>query len=788
MQRIASRIEAVTVYRAGALVTRVAVLEGEALAALASGATSAGLGEFQLVNLPLSLEDGSVRVRFEPCASASDAAARAALPVAVDARVALDVPEVAESPEPARSEALRAALIEEERVRDQIAQVERALERIAALELAPRPEGEEGAPPPASPMASRLAMLSFRSERQSALGARKRELQDDLRRASERRAELEERERRASSARQIEEHELRKSVVVRVRAGQAQAARLVLSYHVPGARWAPAYSIRFDRSLREADLSMRAVVCQGTGEDWSGVSLLLSTAQPQRWTELPELRSIRIGRMQPPPARTGWRPPPDDRDALYGDYDRAFGPPAPAGAGVGGRAGAAARPAPTGEVAAAYDEGHTTGMYQAPADAYADKFQESLGGDFDDEMDEAPARYDEGQTSPARGGIPGTFREGDTQPARVPPMPPAMARSSAPPPPPQAAPFMDIARSKKMKPEAPMPKRRRSFTAPAPGAALFGSVADGGGGSATEIMATAELRVASELLAYGSLRMPPPGAGGRGKLAPASGGELYLRELSRLEVRISVDVFAAIAHAAEHARSVVRKPLPPRHAVPRDEDGFDYAYPAEAPVDIPSDRSFHALPLSQHKVSGRSRYVVVPRETRDVFRFVEIASPLSAPLLPGPADVYIGEDFLVTTDVRATPPRGSLRLGLGVEQGIKVSRNTSFEERATGLMRGSLALRHHIRIEVANRLERAALVEVRERIPVPAIEDDSDVEVAALEASPPWQPYEQEDAPVRGAHYWLVELAPGEEQPLSAHYEVRIAGKHELVGGNRREA
>ena len=64
------------------------------------------------------------------------------------------------------------------------------------------------------------------------------------------------------------------------------------------------------------------MVGQATGEDWSGVALTLSTASPQQWTELPELKSRRIGRRQPPPAKTGWRPPPVGADELYADYDR----------------------------------------------------------------------------------------------------------------------------------------------------------------------------------------------------------------------------------------------------------------------------------------------------------------------------------------------------------------------------------------------------------------------------------------------------------------------------------
>lgn len=774
MQRIASRIDAVTVYRTGALVSRVAALE-----VVGTELPSA----VQIVDLPLSLEDGSLRVRVEAMEGMEGS-----LPEAADVRVALGVPDPEGAPAPVEPESLRAARVEEERVREEIAQVERALERLAQVAMPARPQGRRGHPPPASPTAARIELLAFRSARTRVLHERRRALHEELRRADEHRAELEERERRASSARQAKEHELRKSAVVRLRPGTARAARLVIEYLVPGARWAPSYSIRFDRSLARAEVAVRAVVCQRSGEDWHGVRLLLSTAQAQRWTELPELRSIRVGRVQAQPARTGWRPAPTGADALYADYDRAFGGPGrppvslPAPAPV--RAAAVPRQVPPGERVdrsgtAAFDEGHTTGEYEI----------DELAGDYMSE-------FDDDRTSPGRAGVPepvGMFREEKTEPARMMSMPAAPAPFMSAPP--AAGAMMGGIASYAAPQGMEMAKSRGRLSRSSPAKKEgYGGGRDRGGGApgmagpGDDEPAPTELRAAPELLAYGSLRMPRPADARRGGLVRVDDRELYVDFLVQLRVHVEIDVLAAVSRAVLRARQIVRQPLPPRHVAPRDEDGFDYAYRAEAPLDIPSDGAFHALPLSQHQAPARPRYVVVPRETRDVFRFVEIDSPIDAPLLPGPADVYIGEDFLVTTDVRATPPRGVLRLGLGVEQGIKVSRNTAFEEKTAGLMRGSLALRHEIRVAVANRLERPALVEVRERIPVPAIEDDSDIDVVMIDMRPTSQSYDQTDAPIRGGRRWELEIAPGKETEISAIYEVRIAGKHELIGGNRREA
>ncbi len=78
-------------------------------------------------------------------------------------------------------------------------------------------------------------------------------------------------------------------------------------------------------------------------------------------------------------------------------------------------------------------------------------------------------------------------------------------------------------------------------------------------------------------------------------------------------------------------------------------------------------------------------------------------------------------------------------------------------------------------------------VEVRERIPTKR-EDDEDITVELGTIEPGWEEFEQRRAPLRGAHRWKLEIEPGEVRQLRASYVVTISPKHELVGGNRREA
>jgi hypothetical protein len=290
----------------------------------------------------------------------------------------------------------------------------------------------------------------------------------------------------------------------------------------------------------------------------------------------------------------------------------------------------------------------------------------------------------------------------------------------------------------------------------------------------------------SALLAYGDLRMPAPTSSERGKLLLVR-RQQRIRELVTVRREAIVDeVIVALDRACGLAGGAGAS-LPPRHAWPASVDGFDYAYVAEGEVDVEADGDFHGIPLLARAAEVAMIHVVVPRESTDVFRVATFKNPLDAPLLRGPADVYVGGDYLLTCDLPLAPARGEVRLGLGVEQAIKVSRNTAYGEESAGLIGGSLLLKHRITIEVKNGLDRAAHVEVRERVPsLGEGEDEISLEVGPVD--PRWHDYEPEEYTLKGGHRWRVDVAGGGSQVLRAAYTVKISAKKELLGGNRREA
>jgi uncharacterized protein (TIGR02231 family) len=80
-----------------------------------------------------------------------------------------------------------------------------------------------------------------------------------------------------------------------------------LSYVVPGATWRMAYDLRLEpqktTSSDKVTLIAKAVVSQGTGEDWSDVSLAVSTANLQRKNTPPKIARLRVSTSEPTETR-----------------------------------------------------------------------------------------------------------------------------------------------------------------------------------------------------------------------------------------------------------------------------------------------------------------------------------------------------------------------------------------------------------------------------------------------------------------------------------------------------
>ena len=728
MPVVESRIDTVTLYQQGARVTRLLTLdcpEGRAP------------GELEIPRLPLALFDPTVRVRV--LSTGGDGADL----TATNVRVGLWLPPREAPLETVDQAALRTLYEKLRTVESHIRQRQWEMDVFGGISVPPRPKPEPGKPPPSSPLGARMALEQFTHDGAQARLAEVRTLSEQLRQLREEVAVLEQRLAQASTARQVTAQDLYKSVHVQLRHVGAALSRASLSveYFVPGARWAPSYQCRLTRDCRQMELVMRALIGQHSGEDWSGVKLVLSTAAPLSWTELPELSSIRIGRAQPPPpARAGFRPPPQGAASLFSDFDRdrqalLRGLPTPS-------------PFPLPALSAPMD----VESLEPPVPSEVAAFMSEAADDGRAELSAAPSMEAYADME----------EEALEEPMAV----------AAPPPAPMSRGAMPSA--------SLAPARRKELSKKAD----RGGPATGFGAGPTQ--------AGLEAVVFTHLRLAPASDGAhRNRLQPMDARRFYVETVARFQVEVTFDVMAAVDEAEARARSMASVPLPGGTADVRNASSrFDFSYTAEATVDVPSDGVFHSVALGARTGDASVLYVAVPREDSNVYRQAEVQNPLPAPMLAGPAEVYVGGEYVLSTTLPTVAPRGNFKLGLGVEQAIRCARNTRYREQRSGSkIVATTELWHDLTIDLANNLDRDITCEVRERIPQPA--PDAEVVVEEGTVTPAWEPYTQQERGgkvLEGGRRWRLTVPAHQTQQLSAQYVVKLYANNELEGGNRREA
>ncbi|MCX4804105.1 DUF4139 domain-containing protein [Streptomyces sp. NBC_01214] len=304
-QRWVSTLDSVVVYAQGAVCRR-----------LVRGSVPAD-GRVRVTGLPRSLDPGSLR-----------ASVLGAPGVRVtEARVEVEA-------EPRTTGAPGALRREVERLRDAYAEAQGRRDRqrvlideVRALRPVP-PAPDPEAPHRRTPVDAWLELADFAEERLRGLHARLVELEDALRLAGHDLGVAADRLARASTdAPQAHVETTVSALLTLDTTGDAEGAagevELELEYGVPGAVWVPAYRLTHRQGDGDGRLVLRASVAQRTGEDWTGVRIALATADLRRRTDLPKLRSVRIGRRQPAPAPSGWREPPAGLADLFAGYEAA---------------------------------------------------------------------------------------------------------------------------------------------------------------------------------------------------------------------------------------------------------------------------------------------------------------------------------------------------------------------------------------------------------------------------------------------------------------------------------
>jgi uncharacterized protein (TIGR02231 family) len=273
---VPSRIDAVTVYRSSARITRAARVD-----------LTAGPARVLLEGLPDPLDDDSIRVEGKGTSKAR------VFGVTVE-RVTAG--ETAAADARAAEERLERFQDEDRGLEDRVRGAQARLEFVKSLRSTYSEERAKNLAVRGIPAREWSDLAAFVAGETAAAGGEIRKVEaarrDLARKIVQARADLEKV--------QAKRGQTTKTVAVEVETDRGGSLELALSYVVHAAGWQPIWDARLLPETSTMELSFLGSVWQRSGEDWKGVTLAVSTAQPARGLFVPVLEPLYLQKLEPP--------------------------------------------------------------------------------------------------------------------------------------------------------------------------------------------------------------------------------------------------------------------------------------------------------------------------------------------------------------------------------------------------------------------------------------------------------------------------------------------------------
>jgi len=205
-----------------------------------------------------------------------------------------------------------------------------------------------------------------------------------------------------------------------------------------------------------------------------------------------------------------------------------------------------------------------------------------------------------------------------------------------------------------------------------------------------------------------------------------------------------------------------------------EESGTAVSFTVSGSIDIPGDGTPHKTTLARHELPPQLDFLAVPRHTDAVYRRAKLTNSTGAPLLPGPANLYVGDEYIGQNRLEYTPGGAEVELVLGVEERITVKRELVRRDVDKRLLRDVRQVAYGYEIKLENLLPAPARITVQDQYPVSRHEQ---IKVRLDRITP--EPLEQSDLHILK---WQLDLAPAEKKTIRYEYQVEHPRALSVVG------
>ena len=204
------------------------------------------------------------------------------------------------------------------------------------------------------------------------------------------------------------------------------------------------------------------------------------------------------------------------------------------------------------------------------------------------------------------------------------------------------------------------------------------------------------------------------------------------------------------------------------------ESGAGMAYRVQYPLAVPADGGPHKTMVARFALDAALDHLAVPALAAEAYLRATVTNTSPLLLLPGPARVFHGAQFVGETALETVAAGEEFELQLGVDDQIRVERELRRRTTSKAVIGGSRTIDVGYEITVENHRAGKTRVSVHDHIPVSA---DGDIKVRLRETSP--NPAEQTDL---GELTWELPLGGGQEATIRYRFTVEHPAQVTVAG------
>jgi uncharacterized protein (TIGR02231 family) len=209
-------------------------------------------------------------------------------------------------------------------------------------------------------------------------------------------------------------------------------------------------------------------------------------------------------------------------------------------------------------------------------------------------------------------------------------------------------------------------------------------------------------------------------------------------------------------------------------AEPSDSVEAGQVYRIQRPLAVPADGGPHKTSIGRFGLDAALDHLAVPVLAPEAYLRATVTNTSPLLLLPGPARVFHGTQFVGETSLATVAAGEEFELQLGVDDQIRVERKLRRRSTGKAVIGGTRTIDVGYEITVENHRTGKTVVSVHDRIPVST---DGDIRVRLRETSP--VPAAQTDL---GELTWDLSLDGGQEATVRYRFSVEHPAQVTVTG------